>query len=82
MTALLMTPWAKMGAWALETSRDEMGDLDGGEIQDAALAFGLLHEVEVSESCCDECRCAEYDDFPQTCIRMTDAALTAAKEIK
>lgn len=65
-----LTPWAKMGAWALETSREEMGGLDGGEIQDAALAFGLLHEVEVTEPCCDECQCAEYDDFPQKCLRI------------
>lgn len=66
----LLTAAAKFGMWALETSRENMGDLEGGEIQDKALELGLLHEVVVTEPCCDECRCAEYDDFPQKCIRI------------
>ena len=44
------------------------GDVDGGELQDAAVAAGLLIGTEVSESCGEGCQC---DDFPATCYRPT-----------
>ena len=43
-------------------------DFDGGDLQDAAVEFGLLETVEVHESCGDNCLCAEFG-FPQTCYR-------------
>jgi len=35
-------------------------DLDGGDLQDAAIAHGLLIGILVSKSCSEQCRCAEY----------------------
>jgi hypothetical protein len=42
-------------------------DLDGSEIQELGVKFGLLSEVEQKEPCGDSCSCAEYGDFPTTC---------------
>jgi hypothetical protein len=47
------------------------GDVDGGFLQDAALACGLLTPVTATEPCGENCQCAEFDDFPQTCYRKT-----------
>ena len=46
------------------------GDLDGGSRQDIALKHGVLTETIVTESCGENCWCAEYDDFPQSCYRI------------
>lgn len=56
----------------LEESRDLLGDLDGGWLQDKAEEFGLLVLVEVTERCGEHCRCAEYGDFPQECLRYSE----------
>ena len=44
------------------------GDVDGGELQDAALSAGLLAGWHVIESCGEGCQC---EDFPTTCYRPT-----------
>ena len=49
----------------------EGGSLDGGQLQEMALEHGLLRELEVQVPCGDDCRCAEYGDFPMICMRKT-----------
>jgi hypothetical protein len=66
--------FARFGAWALREHRLELGDLDGGSIQDEAIVLGLLHHVPATERCGENCFCAEWDDFPQDCLRLTPAA--------
>lgn len=46
-------------------------DVDGGDIQDAAVEFGLLQAFEVSAPCGEACVCAEYGEFPHACYRKT-----------
>lgn len=73
-----LRPFARYGAKVIEAHRDEIGDIDGGSLQEMAIECGLLHEVEVTEPCDPEsCRCAEWDDFPQKCLRYTEAAKAA-----
>lgn len=74
MTSEINLKFAAFGRWILTQHRgnlNDIGDLDGGEIQDAAIRFGLLHEVEVTEPCSEDCcNCAEYyDEFPAKCLR-------------
>lgn len=45
------------------------GGIDGYDIQEMAIEYGLLKKVEMSERCCEACRCAEHGDFPQTCYQ-------------
>jgi hypothetical protein len=60
----------------LEYSRDnDFVDVDAGSIQDWALDCGLLEGVRVTEACGECCACAESDDFPQTCIRYSEAGI-------
>lgn len=51
------------------------GGVDGGELQDVAEEFGLLAGQRVTQSCGDNCACAEYDlldeAHPQTCYKRT-----------
>ena len=48
------------------------GDVDGGDLQDLAIACGLLTPVTATEPCGEGCWCAEYHgDFPVTCYRKT-----------
>lgn len=79
-----MTALEKFGLAVLEEHRNEITDLDGGWIQDKAIGFGLLKGVDVEEACSAEwCKCAEYGDFPQECLRETDeirAKLAAFRE--
>lgn len=81
-----LIPLAEFALWVLEELRgDNMGsDLDGGSAQDKAEALGLLVRVEVTEPCSDEyCSCAEYGDFPQSCLRYSEhvrAALAQSKD--
>jgi hypothetical protein len=56
---------------------DEIGDVDGGSIQDFAEACGLLVPTTVSAPCSEECRCAEYGDFPTTCYRQSPGLMRA-----
>lgn len=82
-----LRPLARFGLAMFVLHRAEPGDpLDGGDVQAAALDTGLLAGVHVLEPCGDRCRCREYDDFPQTCLRETPvmqaarAALAAAPD--
>lgn len=50
----------------------EWGGFDGCDIEDAAIKAGLLIQVPVTESCGEDCRCAEYG-FPTVCNTLTDA---------
>lgn len=58
-------------------------DIDGSDVQDWAIGAGLLHEVEVTESCgAEDCACMEYygaitEQFPAKCLRLTDAGQAA-----
>lgn len=47
------------------------GDADGGDLEDMGVKFGILKPEEVTQSCGEYCRCAEWDDFPQTCYRLS-----------
>lgn len=46
-------------------------DWDGGDVQDAMVAAGLLAPFEATESCGEDCVCAE-SGFPLTCYRLTE----------
>ena len=63
-----------------ERERSVGGDLDGGWLQDTLIEYGFLVEIEVTEPCGELCFCAEWDDFPQTCVRRAEDALAAGKE--
>ncbi len=82
-----LRPLAQFGLVLFVMHRAEPGDhLDGGDVQAAARDTGLLAGVHVPEPCGDCCRCREYDDFPQECLRETPvmqaarAALAAAPD--
>ena len=47
--------------------------IDAGDLQAWGLKHGFLVEVEATEPCGDDCACAEWDDFPQPCIRFAPA---------
>lgn len=64
----------------------DVGDVDGGTIQEAAEKFGLLEYKEVKEPCGENCHCAENTDFPTHCYflsplgqRAVDTKLCPAK---
>lgn len=67
-----MTPLEKFGLACLREHRCEIADIDGGWAQDKATELGLLVNVRVTEPCGEGCRCVEYDDFPQDCLRYSD----------
>jgi hypothetical protein len=56
----------------IDNSREYMGDVDGGWIQDRAAALGILVETPVTEACGEECQCAEFG-FPSECYRYSAA---------
>jgi hypothetical protein len=62
-------------AFAAKVLRAHRNDkhLDDFELQDAAAHLGLLGRVEVTAPCGDDCQCEGYGDFPQDCLRLTDA---------
>lgn len=62
----------KFARWAIAEHRMECGDLDGASIQDKLVELGLLVAVRVTEPCGEDCRCVEYDEFPQDCLRLAD----------
>jgi hypothetical protein len=72
---------AKFGAAVIEEARGELGDLDGGWLQDKAVECGVLEPVTALAPCGDECRCAEYDDFPQECFQYPDDVRSALTKI-
>lgn len=52
---------------------EQLGDggvPDGGEMQELLVEAGVIAPVEVTESCGENCNCAEWD-FPTTCYRKT-----------
>ena len=66
---------ALFGLACRDEARRELGDLDGGWIEDTGRTMGVLTAVEVTERCtADEgaCRCEEYG-FPTTCVRDSEA---------
>jgi len=68
---------ARFGAAVFEEAREELADLDGGDLQELMQEHGLLHEVRVTQPCSSDddatyCRCAEYVDFPQQGLRPVD----------
>lgn len=74
----LLEPVARYGLAVFDEHRTECGDIDGGTLQDLAQKFGLVEEVRVTESCGAGCHCVDWDDFPQDCLRDTEA-LTACR---
>ena len=68
----------EFGRLCLVAHREQVSDLDGAWLQDAAIGVGLMHWVEVNEACnvgradVANCWCAEYHDtFPAMCLRMS-----------
>jgi hypothetical protein len=66
------------GLWCIEEMR---GGFDVGVswyhrrllrqcYQDKAEELCLLIRVTATEACGENCKCAEYDDFPQECLRL------------
>lgn len=45
---------------------------DGGSVQDIAEKHGLLIPFTATEPCGENCNCAEWDKFPQTCYRAAE----------
>jgi hypothetical protein len=61
----------EFGVWCVHVCRDNPGDnIDGGDAEDKMLELGILHKVLVTESCGEGCWCADWDDFPQECLRL------------
>lgn len=77
-----LTGWKLFGANVLDCARDGMGDVCGGDIQDWAVEAGLLIEHQVTESCGENCACAEYGDFPHKCYRYSTEASAAIASIR
>lgn len=74
------TALEKFALACLAESRVDFGDLDGGWIQDAAEALGLLVRVQVTEPCGENCNCAECGDFPMDCLRYAPDVLAMIEE--
>ena len=55
---------AAFGAWCARKLRYSLGDIDGGDVQDAMERSGVLVRQGVTEPCGEDCKCAEYGDFP------------------
>jgi hypothetical protein len=71
----------EFGKWcAISCREDGGGDLDGGYLEDKMKELGIVHSVEVLESCGEDCWCAEWGAFPQTCLRYTDDIMIELKE--
>jgi len=72
MTPDIQQKLIEFAQWAICEHHSELGDLDGASLQDKLVELGLLVEVHVTEPCGEDCRCAEWDDFPQECLRLVD----------
>jgi len=54
------------------------GDIEGGDLQEIAVATGLLTKTIATEPCAAGCNCVEYGgNFPMTCYRLPPALLLA-----
>lgn len=62
----------KFSRWVIAEHRQECGDLDGASIQEKLEELGLLVAVRVTGPCGEDCRCVEYDEFPQDCLRLIE----------
>ncbi len=66
---------AKLGRWVLQMREDSCwDDLRGEDIQGKSGELGLIEEVDATESCGDNCICADYHAFPMPCLRLTSKA--------
>lgn len=70
---------AIFGRKCFESHRDGLNDLDGDDLQEWALEFGLLKETKVFAPCNSDpdvgCWCWEYHgEFPCICIKPTSLA--------
>ena len=73
---------ARFGAAVLKACRiPEIGDLDGGDLQDMALKAGVLETRTVTEPCGEGCTCADYDGFPLDCHFMPDPVAALVDEM-
>jgi hypothetical protein len=52
--------------------------LDGFDLQDLGVKYGLLVGTIKTEPCSDNCNCAEYGDFPMKCFTKTPLMTGAA----
>jgi len=66
------TPLELFALAVIEEMRSDLAGLDGYWLQDYAKKYGLLVNVEVTEPCGEACKCAEYGEFPQDCLRESD----------
>jgi hypothetical protein len=63
---------AVFGAYVLNDHRNDgyPGDIDGGDAQDRAIEYGLLHTVRFESGCgAENCVCAEGGEPPYDCLR-------------
>ncbi len=71
-----LTPLARLGLWVLNELREHAADIDGGDVQEKAEAFGVVAEQPADPSSCgDWCPCAEAG--AEVCYRDTDATRAA-----
>lgn len=56
-------------------------DWDGGDVQDAMLASGLLEARQVAEPCGENCVCAEVDAIPGECYFVTELGERASAAV-
>ena len=74
MTPEIQQQLIAFAQWVIQEHRSELGDIGGGDLQDKLEELGLLKRVRVTEPCGESCRCVEYDDFPQDCLRVVEGA--------
>ena len=63
---------AELGRWVILQQQQWEMSVDGGDIQDKAVELGILIPTVVTASCGEECQCASYGDFPQTCMKLAE----------
>ena len=69
---------AQFGAWAAGVCREHMTDLDGFDAEEAMERAGVLVKFRATESCGDECQCA--DAFPTDCYKFPPGVAQIVKE--
>lgn len=78
--AQALLPLARLGLWVLEELREHAADIDGGDVQDQAEAFGVVQEEPADPARCGEC-CACAEAGSEICYRDTDATTVARRII-
>ena len=72
-TTQLESRLAALGRWVLILHREECADIDGCSIHEKAIELGLLVQKSVTESCGENCACAEWaDEWPQQCTYLQE----------